>query len=468
MSNKKPLPFVLKSMAAAVALTLGQLPGLAVGAANKEFRVNPAAQSVANQGGVAADSKGNFAAAWVDDAGLALRFYFPSGKPTGKSLMISGGESADGADLAMQADGQAVVVWGDGGSVSAQLFNANGSPKGTSIPVSAAAQTDIAPAVAMNGQGGFVVVWKDGSQVLAKTFDATGSPKPEIVVDDLGDTSGVTFSVAMDRQGDFVVAWVDDGIWFRRFDANGNALGETGEADTITDNDDVDATVSGASVAMDADGDFVVAWGQQESKYSSSTKTIKGKCTIQKYDGYTEKYCEDDTEVTTYTENDKASVRARRYSKSGAAIGGEVELTKSARQFSYTDENESADSRPSDQFSKIDIAMDSAGNFVVGWEFDKVRTIKGKCTQSKDEYGKAYTDCEPNSYATTSQIQARKYKASGKPNGAILLVAKDANKTPANNQPAVSLSDRGDVAVTWLRPTGDSANLFGRVYSKGK
>ena len=79
-------------------------------------------------------------------------------------------------------------------------------------------------------------------------------------------------SVAVDADGDFVVAWQsygqegsDYGVYAQRYDASGAAVGSEFRVNTITSN-----TQAAPSVAVDADGDFVVAWassGQDGSSY---------------------------------------------------------------------------------------------------------------------------------------------------------------------------------------------------------
>jgi hypothetical protein len=69
-------------------------------------------------------------------------------------------------------------------------------------------------------------------------------------------------SVAVDANGDFVVVWSSDGqdgdsygIYGQRFDASGIPQG----AEFLVNTHTTDAQ-SQPSVAMDADGDFVVVW----------------------------------------------------------------------------------------------------------------------------------------------------------------------------------------------------------------
>jgi len=68
-------------------------------------------------------------------------------------------------------------------------------------------------------------------------------------------------SVAMDADGDFVITWygegADDtaGVFAQRYNASGTAQGSEFLVNTHTT-----GTQSVSSIAMDADGDFVIAW----------------------------------------------------------------------------------------------------------------------------------------------------------------------------------------------------------------
>src|SRR6266581_4604578 len=127
------------------------------------------------------------------------------------------------------------------------------------------------PAVAADGDGDSVIVWQSVGQegtnntgIFAQRFNAAGVPQGSEIHVNIN-TAGPQFNpaVAMDPDGDFVVAWVDNvqegnansGVFARRFDAAGNPL--TGEihVNTITD-----LNQQAPAVAMDAAGNFVITF----------------------------------------------------------------------------------------------------------------------------------------------------------------------------------------------------------------
>ncbi len=95
------------------------------------------------------------------------------------------------------------------------------------------------PAIAIDDSGNFVVVWtsdgQDGSSkgVYARQFNADGTPAGgEFLVNSTTANEQRNASVAMDADGDFVVVWQSKaqdsadnwGIYGTRFDSAGNAL----------------------------------------------------------------------------------------------------------------------------------------------------------------------------------------------------------------------------------------------------
>jgi len=182
--------------------------------------------------------------------------------------------------VAMDADGDFVVAWessdqeglGSGSDVHAQRYDENGSPVGSEFRVNAhTTDSQYEPSVAMDATGGFVVAWpsyqQDGDQtgVYARLYDQDGiAPGTEFRVNSHTTESQYYPSVAMDDGGDFVVAWKSDeqegvgtyaGVYAQRYDRDGTPAGEEFHVNTYTTEEQ-----ENPRVAMDANGDFVIAW----------------------------------------------------------------------------------------------------------------------------------------------------------------------------------------------------------------
>jgi hypothetical protein len=229
-------------------------------------------------------------------------------------------------DVASDGDGDFVVVWASNGGgvrepydVYARRYDSAGNPRGDEFKVNAIdAEYYATPAVAMDAAGNFVVVWRSDYEISARLYDAAGQPRGgEFRVNTFTAGAQEYPSVAMDDDGDFVVAWQSEGqdgsqegIYARRYDASGAAVGSEFGVNTTTA-----WSQELPSVAMDADGDFVVAW-------------------------------------VSAMQDGTLDVYVRRYEVSGAPKGGEFRVNESiAGEQGY----------PS-------VAMDRAGNFAVAWD----------------------------------------------------------------------------------------------------
>jgi hypothetical protein len=155
----------------------------------------------------------------------------------------------------------------DGSStgVYAQRYNAAGVPQGTEFRVNTyTTNSQWSPSVAMDADGDFVVAWQgrgvgDSLGIFAQRYSAAGVPQgAEFRVNTRTTSDELLSSVAMDADGDFVVAWQsrqgiasDWGIYAQLYNAAGTPRGPEFR---------VYADGALASAAMDADGDFVVTW----------------------------------------------------------------------------------------------------------------------------------------------------------------------------------------------------------------
>jgi hypothetical protein len=339
---------------------------------------------------MSADAQGNFVAVWERYDGTAGRFEVEAGRfdAAGNALGATFQVSAVGSgrtpvpEVAVNASGSFVVTW-DGSdlisrkwvdTVHARRFNAAGQPLGDDFLVKQSGEP-VRPTAAVDDAGDFLVAWSgdksgSGAAVYAQRYTATGAKAgKEFQVNNAG--SGAAYpSAAMDAGGDFAIAWQDSdgsgsGIYARRFAASGSALGGQFRVNTASAGDQ-----TFARVAMDAAGDFIVGWGG-------------------------------------------TGAYARRYDASGAATGGELLLGGGG--------------------GGVSVSMDRGGNAVVGWS-------------------------QANPDATTS-IYAQQIDAAGNPLAGTLLVTTDTNigSVRVSAQP-----DLGFV-VGWGR-TGFETGIFGERY----
>jgi hypothetical protein len=297
---------------------------------------------------VASAGNGDFVVVWDSlgspgtDASLSSvqgQRYASDGTPTGSQFQVNSYTSGDQffPSVAASPNGDFVVVWGsygpasdpDGMSIQAQRYQANGTPSGAQFQVNTYTRFNQSfPSVAAGPNGDFVAVWNGGGAgdplgIHGRRFASNGTALgSEFQIN--SDTTGFQGrpSVAVAGNGDFVVAW--DGrkeayagsgfdVQARRFSSSGAPLGLEFQVNTYTS-----AFQGNASLAVDADADFVVVWASNGSIGSDA---------------------------------DVLSIQGRRYASDGTALGSEFQVN------TYTT---SFQTWPS-------VAAEGDGDFVVTW-----------------------------------------------------------------------------------------------------
>jgi Matrixin len=235
---------------------------------------------------VATDSQGNYVVTWQNYGqdgsgwGVYAQRYNSQGVAQGGAFLVNTTTAGDQTDpsVAMAASGNFVIVWtsagqdGSGLGVFGQLFSSNGAATGKEFRVNTTTAGDQYDAsVAMSNSGGFVVVWvsanQDGSGlgVYGRSYNAAasllaGGGEFRVNAATTGDQSNP--SVAMDGNGDFVIAWTSAGqdrsglgVYAQRYNNASQAQGGEFLVDATTSGDQ-----TSPSVAMDQGGNFVIAW----------------------------------------------------------------------------------------------------------------------------------------------------------------------------------------------------------------
>ena len=228
--------------------------------------------------------------------GLAQQAY-PIGTEFQVNTVVS--SSQENPSIAMDSDGDFVVAWqsyGQDGSLTgiyAQRYYVSGSPQGAECLVNTyVTQYQNFPSIAMDSDGDFVIAWEsgfftgvgqDGSLygIYAQRYNAEGVAQgTEFQVNTYTTGRQLQPSVAMDNDGDFVITWLskgqdgsDYGVYAQRYNAAGVAQGTEFQVNTYTTNYQLNS-----SVAMDSDGDFVIAW--ESSSQDGSTNGIFADATM--------------------------------------------------------------------------------------------------------------------------------------------------------------------------------------------
>ncbi len=374
------------------------------GGVGSEFRVNSFTTGAQRAPAVAMDADGDFVVAWEssDQDGSSYSVYAQrysaAGVAQGAEFRVNtyAASVERNPAVAMDADGDFVVAWqsygqdGSGYGVYAQRYSAAGVAQGAEFRVNSyTTGSQSAPAVAMDADGDFVVTWTSSGQdgadygIYAQRYSAAGVAQgAEFRVNSYTTGRQLLLAVAMDADGDFVVAWESNGqdgsgygIYAQRYNAAGIAQGGEFQVNSFTTGNQRSPTV-----AMDADGDFVVTWasvGQDGSGYG---------------------------------------VYAQRYSAGGVAQGGEFLVN------TYT--------TSSQRFPTV--AMDADGDFVVTWP--------STAGQDGNSYG----------------VYAQRYSAAGVAQGAEFRV--NSFTVGRQRNPAVAMDADGDFVVAWESFDQDGSN----------
>ena len=305
--------------------------------------------------------------------------------------------------VAVDSDGDFVITWqsniqdGSGSGIYAQRYNASGVAQGSEFQANTYttfAQTQ--PTIAIDNDGDFVIAWssygQDGSGygVYAQRYNAAGVTQgSEFQANTYTTGSQGRPTIAMDNDGDFVIAWEsngqygsDYGIYAQRYNAAGAAQDSEFKVNTYTTN-----RQWLSSIAMDDDGDFVIAWH------------------------------------SNYQDGSYSGVYAQRYNAAGVAQGSEFQVN------TYTTSYQ----------RNASIAMDSDGDFVIAWE---------SFTQDGFGYG----------------VYAQRYNASGVAQGSEFQV--NTYTTGFQSDPSTAMDNNGDFVIAWHSPQdGSGYGIYAQRYS---
>jgi hypothetical protein len=377
-----------------------------------EFQVNTHTLLGQRYAAVGVNDDGDFVVTWMslsqdgDGNGIFARRFDAAGVSQGVEFQVNSRTAGNQRypAVGMDGDGDFVIVWhavsqdGDSYGIFARRYDTAGVPQAVDFQVNAyTTGAQWYPALAMKSDGEFVVAWQsvnqDGSDngIFARRVSAAGVPvASELQVNTY--TTGIQrfADVAIDGEGDFVIAWQSlnqdgayNGIFAQRFSAAGSPAASEFQVNTYTNFFQVRP-----AVALDADGDFVIAW-------------------------------------ESYRDGSGYGIFAKRFDSAGVVAGAEFQVNA----FTGNHQRNPA------------VAMDGDGKFVVVWE-------------SKTQDDGAYYG-----------VFGRRFNAAGVRQASEFQV----NTYTTKNQriPVVGLGDSGDFVVVWQSTTqdGDTEGVFAQRFA---
>jgi len=266
------------------------------------------------------------------------------------------------------------------------------------------------PSVAMNASGAFVAVWESDATpgVVAQRYDASGVAQGgEIAIDTPTQFADADPAVAIDAAGNFVVAWFNDAdntVRARRFAADGTPAGASFQVAALA----LTASNPVPSVAITASG-FTIGWDNNDDTIHARLYDAGGNLVdeVNHAVGHAVQLPRVGATaagdfVATYTDGPEfgvGTVYAQRFSAAGDAVGGEVVVSADA----------------TNRTPVVGVRAD--GSFVVAWA------------------------------GSSGGIFARHYDAGGAPlAGATQL---DSPFTEAEATPTVGVDADGNFVVAW-------------------
>jgi len=258
-------------------------------AATSDARVNSTTSGNQQAPSIAMDDAGEFAVAFQssgrDASGNAVvaRAFKATGSAVANDFQVNqlytaGNQQAP--SIAMDAAGNFTIAWQsvfqapnpstDGDFVVAKRYTKTGTVLNSEFVVNqTVAGNQNAPSVAVNADGSFIVAWQSALQdgnsdaIVARRYSsAAAALGNEFLVNQFPTGSQAAPSVTTGGSSGFVIAWQSaaqdlngDAVVVRQYDASGAAQGDESVANIFTT-----GAQNNASVAMQLDGDFIVAW----------------------------------------------------------------------------------------------------------------------------------------------------------------------------------------------------------------
>lgn len=207
-----------------------------------EFQVNSDSLGLQGSPSVARIAAGGYVVVWHGDGsvgndsdsdGIYGQKLLADGSLDGVQFQVNSyvTGSQTGARVASSSEGSFVVVWQsdgsdgadtDAGSIQAQMFSPAAAPVGSQFEVNSITPGhQDSPSVAMAPDGTFVAVWRtesvgsrdsDSGSIQSRRFFADGSPRgPQFQVNTYEPGAQLRPAVAVDPDGNFVIAWHSDG-----------------------------------------------------------------------------------------------------------------------------------------------------------------------------------------------------------------------------------------------------------------
>ncbi len=222
---------------------------------------------------VASDAQGDAVAVWLQFDGANARVqaaYRPAGGSFGAPQTLSAaGYEAREPRVAMNAAGEAVIVWSLGSGLSEEAQASSAAPGGifgAAQDLTGFTETASLPQVALDSHGDAIAVWEgwDGSKIRIQEASrpAGGSFGTPEFLSAAGENAGAP-QIAFDSSGNALAVWRFDGSPASTIQGDYRPGGAAFSAPQTVSTPS-SAPAQAPQVALDAQGDGVLAWQQSD------------------------------------------------------------------------------------------------------------------------------------------------------------------------------------------------------------
>ena len=367
-------------------------------------------------------------------------------------------------------------------------------------PVSCCAYFQDTVATGMDGDGDFVVLYATKNEnndmfLTAQRYDATSAVQGDAITVDgepssfcVGNAEGAA-DIAMSEDGQFVVTWVDattTTIYAQEYNSDGTT---DGEKITVTSTSDCCEMLGNVDVDMDADGDFVVSWDVNYAYISNTTYAkpyfedeagesieVASGCD---YKHISPKIAVDDDGDFVVAWAQFGRLYAQQYDSSGSTQGAQLTVATLAIP-------------ECDSFDDLDLDMDDDGNFVVsfiqkdyttgtealyaqqyssgGIEGQKSMVVPSCCHDlsdvdvAMDDEGDFVVTWKQGDSSAGYSYYAQAYDSSGTTQGESMTLASAMGCDDSVLSTAIATDENGDFVVTWAKGTYSGAGIYAQKF----
>ncbi|UCG69478.1 MAG: FG-GAP repeat protein, partial [Thermoplasmata archaeon] len=249
-----------------------------------DVKVNQNSTNVRNYPAVDIDSDGNIFVVWQDNRRANRDIYAQKLDPSGTVLWPSDvmvhqdfpNQNQYDPDVAVDSNGNAIIVWRDYRGPDSEIYAQKLDPSGAAVWSTSDVQVNqepddyqTLPKVVVDPSDNAIVTWEDDrfsdTNVYAQKLNSTGfaqwgATDKKVNQNDTGIKTEP--DVAIDSSGNVIIVWEDnrDGdtdVYAQKLDLNGNP--QWGLSDKKV-NQNSSQSQSSPDVAVNSDGDAVVAW----------------------------------------------------------------------------------------------------------------------------------------------------------------------------------------------------------------